>query len=453
MTGRGFTHEVAARAAATRFEDLPDDVVELARQCLLDWFGVTLAGSAEECAQLLVDDLIDGRGGSGGGASVIGRECRLSMLEAATVNGTASHALDFDDVNQAMIGHPSVPVLAGLLALAEHVGADGRGLVAAFVAGYEAECQVGRAVGVDHYQIGFHATATVGTFGAAAACARLLGLDADRTATALGIAATEAAGLKSMFGTMCKPFHAGRASAAGLGAARLAARGFTAAAAAIETEQGFAETHAAGFDPARGLREAPRGWWLRENLFKYHAACFQTHSSIEGLRRLRDAERLTVEQVRGVTIHADPMQMRMCAIPEPTTGLEAKFSLRHTAAMVLAGRDTSAPASFDDDDAFDDVVLSLRERVTVTADRDPGGPTPVDLIVAGGRTLTASHDVSVPEADLGLQGRQLRAKFDALASPVLGGERATRLARAIEALPDDGSTASLMLSLARQSSP
>src|SRR4051812_19322049 len=404
MGDSGFTAEVAAQVAALTFDDLPVDVVELARQCALDWVGVTVAGSREPVTRILLDDFEDqGLGAGPAGATIVGHRMRLPVLDAALVNGTASHALDYDDVNEALVGHPTVPILAGLLALAESRHGSGRDLITAFVAGYEAECRIGRAVGVDHYQRGFHATGTVGTFGAAAACARLLGLDPPTTAVALGVAGTQAAGLKSLFGTMGKPLHAGKASANGLLAARLAARGFTANPDVLETEQGFGEAAAGGLDAERGRRDPRSGWFLRDNLFKYHAACFQTHSSIEGLRRLREVEHLTADDVERVVVHADAMQLRMCAIPEPATGLAAKFSLRHTAAMVLAGEDTSAIAAFTDAAAGDPRVVGVRERVEVHDDAAVGGPTPVDVHLRDGRVLHAEHDISTPEDDLALQ--------------------------------------------------
>src|SRR5215813_3628940 len=165
-----FTADVATRVAKLEFDDIPPDVIELVRQCTLDWFGVTLAGSRDPAAQIVLAEALDeGPSTLDGGATVVGRSERLPASMAALVNGTASHALDYDDVNSAMNGHPTVPVLAALLALAETRRASGRDLVCAFVAGYEAENRVGRALGSAPYQRGFHATGTVGTLGAAAA--------------------------------------------------------------------------------------------------------------------------------------------------------------------------------------------------------------------------------------------------------------------------------------------
>jgi 2-methylcitrate dehydratase PrpD len=325
-----------------------------------------------------------------------------------------------------------VPVLSALLALAETRAASGRDVVCAFVAGYEAECRVGRALGSAPYQRGFHATGTLGTLGAAAACARLLGLDAETTAVALGIAATQASGMKSMFGTMTKPLHAGKAAANGLLAARLAARGFTAHPAAIETEQGFAEVSGGRRD-----LDAPRSepeWFLRNNLFKYHAACFATHSTIEGLRRLRSRIGFAAADVDRVVVHANAAQLRMCAIPEPRTGLEAKFSLRHLVAMTLSDVDTSSTGSFTDACARDADLVRLRQRVEVAEDGPMQSGTPVDVVLLDGRTLNAAQDVNTPATDLVEQGTALKSKFAALATPVLGAERSERLVKLIDTL-------------------
>ncbi|HZT65736.1 MAG TPA: MmgE/PrpD family protein [Acidimicrobiales bacterium] len=442
----GFTVEVAARAAGLSFADLPPEVVTVARQCVLDWLGVTLAGSTEPAATILLEELLDDGPADRAAASgtVVGRAERLGPRDAALVNGTASHALDYDDVNDAMFGHPTVPVLPGVLALAEGMGASGADLLCAFVAGYEAECQIGRALGVEHYRRGFHSTAINGALGAAAACSRLMGLSPHDTAVALGIAATEAAGLKSMFGTMCKPLHAGQASAAGLLAARLAGGGFTSRADAVETDQGLAATHTAGFDPRRGLAEPPGGWHILSNLFKYHAACFQTHSAIEGLRRLRDQAGFGPDDVESVVIHAEPLQMGMCAIPEPSTGLEVKFSLRHTAAFVLAGVDTAAIGSYRDENAREPSLVGLRQKVEVVDDRTSGRATPIEVRLRGGEVLTAAHDVFVPEADLALQGKRLEEKFLSLAEPIIGASAAGRLVGAVSELAHLGDVRELM---------
>src|ERR1700720_3455183 len=280
------TKTLAAQASAVTYDDLPEPVRALARQCVLDYYGVALAGADDPLVDILLAELTEAGGATQ--ASLIGHKARLPALSAALVNGAAGHALDYDDVNLAMPGHPSVAMLPGLLALAEQRRSSGREVVTAFVAGYETACRIGSALRPGHYDRGFHSTGTVGCLGAAAACARLLGLDAEATARALGIAGTQAAGLKSQFGPMCKPFHAGKASHNGLLAARLAARGFSSRPDLVECEQGFASTHAPDFDPAAALASPPNGFHIFGNLFQYHAACYLTHGGIECARSVRE---------------------------------------------------------------------------------------------------------------------------------------------------------------------
>jgi hypothetical protein len=209
-----FTRALAAQNAAWTFEGVPADARTLVRHCLLDWIAVTLAGAQEPVTHMLAEEARE-QGGFPQ-ATVVGHGFAASSRQAALINGAASHALDFDDVNMSFTGHPSVVLVPALLALAEARGASGAAFMTAFVAGYETLCRIGASVSPGHYALGFHSTGTIGTFGAAAACAHLLQLDAEDTADALGIAATQAAGLKAMFGSMCKPLHAGKAGADGM---------------------------------------------------------------------------------------------------------------------------------------------------------------------------------------------------------------------------------------------
>src|SRR3954462_2669328 len=329
----GLTRGLAARATAVSYDALPEAVRALARQCVLDYFGVALAGADDPLLSMLPGALMEAGGMPQ--ASVIGHQARLPGLSAALLNGAIGHALDYDDVNLAMPGHPSVAILPALIALAEARQSSGREVIAAFVAGYETACRIGSALRPGHYNLGFHATGTVGAFGAAAACARLLGLDAEATARALGIAGTQAAGLKSQFGTMCKPFHAGKASQNGLLAARLAARGFSSRPNLVECEQGFALTHGPDFHPEAALAEPSNGFHIYANLFKYHAACYLTHGPIECAHAIRERHGVKPDEIARITLSLDRSCDRVCNIPAPTDGLEAKFSLRQTVAMAL----------------------------------------------------------------------------------------------------------------------
>jgi 2-methylcitrate dehydratase PrpD len=439
------TRILAEQAAGVRFEHLSTDARIAARHCVMDWFAVTLAGAREPLTEILVADAAEDGGRPQ--ATLIGRAGKkVSTMQAALINGAAGHALDYDDVARAMHGHPTAPVLPGVLALAEAQGLSGRALLTAFVAGYETECRLGLLMGDSHYEAGFHATATVGSIGAAAAVANLLGLSAERTRTALGLAATQAAGLKSMFGTMAKPLHAGKAAANGLFAARLAQGGFTAAADALECDQGFAAALGGGLDAEAALAPPPSGFHVRDNLFKYHAACYLTHSPIEALRGLREQLRFAPDAVEEVTLKVAPGSLRVCNIEAPRTGLECKFSLRQTAAFALAGIDTARLDSYSDENAQRADLAALRERVVVDATNVAarhGATVRIKLRNAG--TVEASRDVGVPAADLSEQGARLTEKFLSLAVPILGAEKSARLLEAIEGIEAAPSLNSLLL--------
>ena len=420
------TRVLAEKAAGLRYDELTPAARELARQCVLDYYGVALAGAGDELVYHLLDEMADAGGAPQ--ASVIGHALRLPILSAALVNGVAAHALDYDDVNMAMPGHPSVAILPGLLALAELKGSSGRDVIMAFVAGYETACRIGAALQPGHYDLGFHSTGTIGSFGAAAACARLLGLDGDATAVALGIAGTQAAGLKSQFGTMCKPFHAGKASQNGLLAARLVARGFSSRTDIIECVQGFALTHGPNFLPEAALAAPEAGLHLFANLFKYHAACYLTHAPIECARRLREENQLKPETIAGIILRLDASCERVCNIPAPVDGLQSKFSLRQTVAMALAGIDTASLDAYSAENAQEPGLVSLRERVVLDwQDSWPQTLAELELELADGRRETARHDAGIPAANIDEQGERLRAKFDALVEPVLGGPRTREL--------------------------
>ena len=421
------TRTLAEQARTVTYDSLPEDVRAWARQCVLDYLACAIAGADDDLATILLEEMQEQGGGAA--ATVVARGAKLPALAAALVNGAASHALDFDDVNLAMPGHPSVAILPGLLALAETRGSSGADVLTAFVAGYELQCRIGRMIAPGHYDVlGFHATATVGSFGAAAACAHLLGLDGDKFALALGIAGTQAAGLKSMFGTMCKPLHAGKASYNGLLAAKLAARGFTSRADVLECAQGFARTHSPDFRPERTLETPPNGWYIRNNLFKYHAACYMTHAPIEAARKLRAQYGVTPAQVERIRLRIDEASDRICNIPAPRTGLEAKFSLRLTTAMGLAGVDTGRMSSFSEATAADPTLVALRDKVEFDFRGDmPNTLAELEVLLTDGRRVTAQHDSGVPMTDVVAQGQRLEAKFTALVEPVLGAARTQAL--------------------------
>ena len=425
------TAEIAQRAAALAWQDLPDDLVERTKQCLLDWFAVTIAGAQEELTGILVSEALDD--GARGPATLVGRSETVLPSTAALINGAASHALDYDDVNFSMGGHPTVTVVPALLALGEQTKASGRLFIESFVAGYETSGRVGRLVSPSHYQKGFHVTGTVGSFSATAAAGRMLGLDARQLAVAFGIAATQAAGLKSNFGTMCKPLHAGTASEHGLRAARLAAKGFTARGDSLECDQGFASSQSDHLNAEAALGEPPSGWHLRNNLFKYHAACYLTHAPIECAKEIRLKNNFPPERVRKILLRIDSGADKVCNIPNPTTGLEAKFSLRQTVAMALTGVDTANLDSYTEAVTREPRIKDLRDKMAIEFQPHwSHSLAEMAIQLDDGTTIEVKHDAGIPWADLEKQREAIETKYDSLVTPLLGAAGARRLHDVIE---------------------
>lgn len=419
---------LAASIVAAKSREPDAEQTAAVRRILIDWFGVALAGAREPVAGLVRDEFARPEGP----ASIIGSALRAAPQDAALINGTTGHALDYDDVQEFM-GHPGTVIVPAALAAAEAAGASGERLARAVIAGFDAAFFVGSLVMPAHYDFGFHSTATVCCFGAAAATAVIMDLGERETAFALGLAGTQAAGLKSMFGTMAKPFHAGRAASAGVTAARLAARGMTANPAVLEAPQGFLATQA--HQPVPEDWRAPAyGEGLADNQYKFHAACYLTHAMIEALAAIKQRG-ATAGNVRAVAVHVPPSHLKVCNIAAPATGLETKFSLRHIAALVLSGYDTSALETYTDALAQDPALIALRERVEVHGDHD-GDFFSARVAVAcrDGRVLSQDYDVSQTPRDRAERDRRLVHKFHRLADPVIGRDKAGALRAGIDAL-------------------
>lgn len=419
----GNTALLAERIAKATLQDFDDDTIRVAQQCILDWFAVTLAGATEDCTEILVSELARN---NTSGVPLVGRQETASLIDAALINGTASHALDYDDVSVHMPGHPTVPIFPAILALAAESGASGAEVLKAFIVAYEAQCQVGSLADPSHYANGFHTTGTIGTYGAAAGAASLLKLNANQTANALGLAGAQAAGLKSMFGTMTKPFHAGKAAANGLLAARLAARGFTANETILEAEQGLVDTQS-DEDRSASIALDRFGSAVRKTLFKYHAACYVTHSTLEATYSFVESHKEKVALVDRVEVHVHEGALKICNIHDPQTALETKFSLRQAVAMGLMKLDTSSLQTFSDGNALDPEIVALRNKVTIVPDWVQGGASRVDFILNSGERIEIEENVAVPALNLDAQEARLTRKFEALAIPRLGEQSANDL--------------------------
>lgn len=397
--GRVREISVTARLAAFGADHgiaIPASARAIARLSLMDWVAVALAGLGEPVARI-VRDLAAEEGGAAQ-ATAFGLPVRVPARAAALTNGALSHALDYDDTHFAYVGHPSVAVFPAALAIAERRDVGGAAFLDAALVGMEAALRLGHWLGTPHYNHGFHQTATAGTFGATIAAGRLLGLTRDGMRHALGIAATRASGLKSQFGTMGKPLNAGIAAANGVEAAWLAAQGFVSRPDGIECAQGFAETHAG---ECRDLESSLAGlgvdFWFEKVQHKHHACCHGTHAALEALMRLRRRPGFSLAGVRGIALRVNPRWLRVCDIPTPGTGLEAKFSYRLTSAMALAGLDTGALDVFSEETCNRHDLVGLRDRVTVAGDATLADTAAhVRLDMADGTPLEAQVDLDAP---------------------------------------------------------
>ena len=430
--------DLAKRINALTFNDLPPEAIHWAKVGLLDTVGVTLAGSREDTARI-----VEGIASQGPGPSLVfGGSRRTAPLDAALVNGTASHALDFDDCNNTLGGHPSAPILPALFALADDVGASGRDFVAAYVAGFETECKVALGVHFYHYTHGWHPTATLGVFGAAAACAKLLKLPDDRTATALAIAASLASGIKANFGTITKPLHIGHCTRNGLFAALLARDGFTANANAFGHKQGFFNVFngEGNYDAAKVLPTWGQPWDIVKPgiAIKQYPCCGSTHSALDAMLGLVREHKPSVDDIERVDVWTHTRRLEHTNRPDPKSDLDAKFSVQYCMTRALLDRKITIE-HFDGKAYEDAAVKKLLPRVHAapyTAAQFPednhfGAEVKVSL--KGGKILSAKVDQPFGRtSDNPLPASLLKEKFDNCAARALPAERVGPLYSAIQ---------------------
>lgn len=426
--------ELAGRIQALSYDALPPEAVHWAKVGILDTVGVTLAGAGEETTRLVARLFGDGAGGP---ALLFGTPRSAPPLDATLINGTAAHALDFDDCSNTMGGHPSAPVLPALFALADTRRVSGRDVLTAYVAGFETETRLARGVNFHHYEKGWHPTATLGTFGAAAASARLMRLSPEKTAIALALAGSLASGIKANFGTMAKPLHIGHAARNGLMAALLAEEGFTAALDMFEHRQGFlmvynGEGH---FDADAVLRDwaAPLDVVKPGIAIKQYPCCGSTHPAIDAMLALVHEHALTPDRVERVEAWTHPRRLAHTNRPHPNSPLDAKFSVQYCLARALV--DGQVVLEHFEGDAYrEPAVQAVLARVEAAphpemsmASTDHfGGEVRVHL--KDGRQVSAKVDRPLgrgPEKPLPLP--MLDAKFTNCAARALTTDAAARL--------------------------
>jgi 2-methylcitrate dehydratase PrpD len=411
---------------------IPEPVRAIAVRSLVNWAGCALGGARHPA---LLNAMTAMRPFIGAPqASVIGRNDRVDALNAALFNGIGSHVLDFDDTHMATLVHPSGPVLSALLALAEYHPIDGNTFVEAIVFGIEVECRIALGVCPAHYDIGWHVTGTVGGFGAAAAVGRALKLDAKQMAWALGIAATQAAGLREVFGTMCKSLHPGRAAQSGLSAALMAQAGFTSSLRAIEAPRGFAHVLSTEQHFEKMTKGLGTVWHTLENSFKPYACGLVIHPIIDGCLTLRQQHQFSSDDVKQIDLKVHPLVLELTGKSAPTTGLEGKFSVQHSAAIVTHEGKSQA-RQYSDAAVQDPAVTKLRSKVQVAI--EPGlrvDEAKVTVVLNDGRVLHHHVVHALGSIERPMNDAQVDAKFMDLASTIMTPEQATQALAACRAV-------------------
>jgi len=435
------TRTLARYLVQSRWEDIPERVRHEASRALLNFMGCAIGASRHETIENVLAAVRPFAGSPQAG--LLGRSERIDVLHAALINGISAHVLDFDDTHARAI-HPSAPVLPALLAYAEWRKVSGAEFVHAFVLGVEAEERVGLSVFPEHYEAGWHITGTAGVFGAAAAAGKLLGLNEQQMAWALGIAATQSSGLQEMFGSMCKSLHPGRAAQGGLTAALLAAANFTSSEQAIEAPRGFAHVLSRKFDPAVITEGLGERYELLSNMYKPFACGLVVHAAIDGCLSLCREHGLAHDAIEAVELTVSPLVLRLTGKTAPQTGLEGKFSVYHAVSAAIV-HGAAGEAQFSDACVRDPRVVALRDRVRALEDPAIGRTEArVTIRIRDGRTLSRHVEHALGTLARPMSDADLEAKFRGLAEGLLPPariEETIRLCWRVAALDDAGAVA------------
>jgi 2-methylcitrate dehydratase PrpD len=422
----GPTSHIGALIVETRSAALPDRAVNAARRAFVNWMGCALGAVDEESVRQV---LHVARSLSGRTDSSVVTGTSLDPVNAALVNGMAANALDYDDMHAPTLIHPTGPVVAAALSLAESRHATGEVLVRAMVTGIEVECRLGLALYPAHYDAGWHITATLGTFGAVAAACVVLDLDAKRSRHALGIASTFAGGLRAMLDNSCKSLNIGKAAAAGVSAALLAQAGLDSEPNALESKFGFFHAFGQPRDPGVLLRDRTSRYLVEEVSLKPYPCGIVIHPLIDACVALARPDVLRSGDVRSVSAFVHPRALELADRPHPETALQGRYSLQHAAALAFT-RGSAGLADFDAAGVDDPELEGWRELMEVRAHPDAQlGSARVVVELRNGERYEQEieHPSGSPERPL--TDMQLHRKFMELASRALEKGAAERLYR------------------------
>jgi len=403
------TRALAEWLVSQRFDDIPQDVRHEALRAIVNIVGCAIGGSPHPAMDITLRAL--GPFSGPATAQPLARRERVDPLLASLLNGISSHVYDYDDTTPGNYSHPSSPVASALFAYASAKAVGGRDFVHAFILGFEAESRIGNAVYPAHYDAGWHITGTAGVFGAAVAIGKLLGLSTQQMVWAIGLAATQAAGLREMFGSMGKAFHPGRSAQNGYAAALLAREGFTSGERSLEGPRGFAAVTASAFDLSKITTGLGADWDLRVNTYKPFPCGIVNHPTIDGCIQLHDEHHIAPDQIAAVRLRVAPLVLDLCNQQNITKGLQGKFSVYHGAAVGLV-RGKAGIQEYTDDAVNEPSIKRVRERATATGDPSiTEDQAYIEVELAGGQKLTKFVEASLGNLNRPLSDRQLDAKF------------------------------------------
>lgn len=394
-----------------------DSVEHEAHRTFLNWVGCAIGAAKHESVEAALAAMQEFSPGKQ--ASLLGRQEKVDMGSAALINGISSHTFDFDDTHLKTIIHPAGPIASALLALGEHIGVTGRQLIDALVIGVDVSCRIGNCMYPDHYDRGWHITGSTGTVGAAAACVRLLGLNVEQTAMALGIAASQPIGMREQFGTMTKPFHPGAAARAGLTSALMAKHGFTASPKALEAPRGFIQTVSTKCDWTEITRDLGTVFEISLNTYKPFACGIVIHPSIDACVQLRE-QGVRPEQIDRIALKVHSLVLELTGKKTPQDGLQGKFSVYHGCAAGLTfGR--AAEHEFSDEIVTRQDMVDLRAKIEATVD-DSIDEASVDVTVflKDGTQKHVFVEHAIGSVERPMTDSMLEAKFHDLSDVVIG---------------------------------
>ncbi|HTB17330.1 MAG TPA: MmgE/PrpD family protein [Bryobacteraceae bacterium] len=431
------TKALANWVVQSRLEDIPDDVRREALRAIVNYTGCALGGSPDAAVNLAMRAFAPFFGPATAG--ILGRAERVDPLHAALMNGISSHVYDYDDTTPKNYIHPSSPVASALFAYASANPVSGRDFVHAFILGFEAESRIGNSVYPAHYDVGWHITGTAGTFGAAIAIGKLIGLSEQQMIWAIGLAATQAAGLREMFGSMAKSLHPGRAAQNGYGSALLAQAGFTSGIHGLEGPRGFAAVQAAKYDLSKITAGLGVDFDLRVNTYKPFPCGIVNHPTIDGAIQIHETQKPAPESIRAVRLRVAPLVMDLCNQQNITRGLQGKFSVYHGAAIGLV-RGKAGIREYTDDAVNDPVIKRVRENATAVGDPSlTEDQANIEVELVSGERISRFVEKSLGNLNRPLTNQQLDEKFRdqaVLALPADQVDRVIELCWRIDQLAD-----------------